>query len=102
MLRKSAAALVALGLLSVASSCRRTLPTTTMDAGSDGGGPSLGDGPRSEIPVVDAPIDSRIVDAATDTTDDSVADAGQDAAGDAGGAICPAAVAPLDVCGCGC
>jgi len=107
MLRKSAAALVALGLLSVVSSCRRTLPMNGVDAGSDGGGPSLGDGPRAEVPVVDAPVvdapvDSPVVDGAADAPEDSAADAGQDATVDAGPAICPAGVAPVDVCGCGC
>jgi hypothetical protein len=82
-MRKRTVALSALGILVAASSCRRPVPSRAVDAGSDVGAPSVGDAAPVDIPVVEVP--------------------GLDAApGDGATAACPAGVAPVDVCGCGC
>ena len=96
-MRKRAAALAALGILVAVSSCRRTLPASAQDAGSDGGAPVDRRRPAFDVPVVDAPV----IDAATEVTGDAgveaPGDATMEAPGDAATAACPAGVAPLDV-----
>jgi hypothetical protein len=91
-MRKRAVALAALGMLAAMASCRRPVPNRTQDAGSDAGAPSVGDAARVDIPVVEVP------DAATEAPRDTAIEA----PGDAATAACPAGIAPLDVCGCGC
>ena len=81
---KRAVALAALGIAAAASSCRRPVPNRAQDAASDAGAPSVGDAAQVDIPVVEVP------------------DAAMEAPGDAATAACPAGIAPLDVCGCGC
>src|SRR2546423_86691 len=83
---KRAVALAALGILVAVSSCRRPVPNRAQDAGSDSGAPSVGDAAHVDIPVVEVPG----------------FDAAAEARGDAATAACPAGVAPVDVCGCGC
>jgi hypothetical protein len=55
-MRTRAVALAALGILAAASSCRRLLPASGQDAGSDAGAPSVGDAARFDIPVADVSI----------------------------------------------
>ena len=101
-----------LALLLAAPSCRRTPLAEGKDAGGDGDAPSAGDTRPADGPTGDAPADltaEAIPDVAADVVPDAsdagatdASDAGPADAGDAGAAICPAGVAPLDVCGCGC
>ena len=115
---KAAAMLAALAVVLSALSCRR--PLMKMDAGSDVGGPVDDARPR-DLPVVDAPADVAPADVApadvapadvapgdvpagdvaTDVSVERAGDVASDAV-DGGAAMCPAGVAPLDVCGCGC
>jgi hypothetical protein len=86
-----------------ALSCRRALPLTAHDAGREGGGPAIVDAATEaiDVPRPDAAPDAAI-DARSDGAADLAADGGTDAIVDAAAAICPAGVAPLEVCGCGC
>ncbi len=101
-MHKRAVALAALGILAAVSSCRRLLPTTARDAGSDGGAPSVGDAAHFDIPVADVPGLDAATEAPGDAATEVPGDAAMEASGDAATAACPAGVAPLDVCGCGC
>jgi hypothetical protein len=95
-----------LGLAALASCNQRRLGSE-----HDAGGPSVGDGGRVDTPIdrgpPDGPSDNRL-DAPADGApfDVSAADVSVDVTRDEGvdapPAVCPAAVPPLDVCGCGC
>src|SRR5262245_54131015 len=107
---KPATALATLMVLS-ALSCRRPLSPNATDAGSDVDATSVGDAQPRDLLVIDTPADVAVTDvtvadvAVTDVAVDVPSERAGDVAGDAvdgGAAMCPAGVAPLDVCGCGC
>jgi len=103
--RKLIIAFAVAGWLAVPS-CKRPLRHDAADAGAPqtDGGPSVGDAPRGDVLVVDAAVfDAPAFDApAFDARADVAADAPGDLGADAPPAVCPAGVAPLDDCGCGC
>jgi hypothetical protein len=97
----SGLALAAVAALA-ALSCRRA-PVARVDAGGDVGAPSVGDAGHADVVVVEVPALDGGTDGASDGGD-SGGDGGDaiDDRGDATVGICPAGIAPLDVCECGC
>jgi hypothetical protein len=98
--------LVLVGMVAAGLGCRRT-PIAPEDAGGDGSA-TFGDAATFDMtPMPDVALDATpdaIVDASKDGPGDGAisGDVRLDAGSDAAGAVCPAGVAPLEVCGCGC
>jgi hypothetical protein len=95
----------ALLVLAALPSCSRRTLGDKLDAGSDAGGPSVGDGARVDLGPGDVAADVApdiASDVARDVALDSASDVSRDTGVDALPAVCPASAPPLDVCGCGC